>query len=460
MKLLRKNTGFTLLEVVISVAILAMISIPLLSYFSTSSAHNGNAKVQQGAILSAQEAMEELKTYETDLSDLDNIVDYSTANSGVSDWTKDSVKINESDPDKTDCVTREVTINGVSYTLIMTTNGINRTDKGNQTDKEFFSRWWQYTGLGTSPNVNIDGDGGDLKKYYEITGEEYKEYVNASMNAKRDCIAVQTNKDTAATVQYFRDYILSYVDENGGIAATESEIKDSLTRKFKITIDEDASGDYLVETVNVVYTCNLTGFGVIPDYKYQMEATKVKKSNVAKYGSNIFLMFSRPDIIEMVGGSGYYKGTTAADVLAESTDVIVNESAVNSVMFEGGNQINIFFITETNDIFTANYVKTYGSNPGGTLLSASSWYTNEVSVQTSTNVGIPTASVNNVKLTSNIKECFTGSYTNWADGVGVSDTNSVNRLAGINLYVRLTAYKDEPLKNLYESETYMGNTVK
>ena len=55
------NKGFSLVEVIISIAILAIISIPLLNYFTDSMKHNALAKTRQEATLEAQSIMEQLK---------------------------------------------------------------------------------------------------------------------------------------------------------------------------------------------------------------------------------------------------------------------------------------------------------------------------------------------------------------------------------------------------------------
>lgn len=65
------NKGFSLVEVIIAMAILAIISIPLLSYFTESMRYNAQAKTRQQATLTAQSVMEQLKL-EDKLLDLDS----------------------------------------------------------------------------------------------------------------------------------------------------------------------------------------------------------------------------------------------------------------------------------------------------------------------------------------------------------------------------------------------------
>lgn len=55
-----KNRGFSLIEVIISIAILAIISIPLLSYFTESMAYNSRMAKKQQATMLSQEILEQL----------------------------------------------------------------------------------------------------------------------------------------------------------------------------------------------------------------------------------------------------------------------------------------------------------------------------------------------------------------------------------------------------------------
>ena len=55
------NGGFSLLEVILAMAILAIISIPLLSYFTQSMKYNAMMADKQHATNLAQEVLEDLK---------------------------------------------------------------------------------------------------------------------------------------------------------------------------------------------------------------------------------------------------------------------------------------------------------------------------------------------------------------------------------------------------------------
>ena len=61
---LNKNAGFSLVELLIAVIILAIIVVPLLHGFVTSARMNGKARQTQRAITVAQDLMEGLKAYD------------------------------------------------------------------------------------------------------------------------------------------------------------------------------------------------------------------------------------------------------------------------------------------------------------------------------------------------------------------------------------------------------------
>lgn len=61
----KKNKGFSLVEVVVSMAILSIITLTLLNYFGNSARYNSEMSRNQKATLSAQAIMEELKAQDT-----------------------------------------------------------------------------------------------------------------------------------------------------------------------------------------------------------------------------------------------------------------------------------------------------------------------------------------------------------------------------------------------------------
>ena len=63
---LNKNAGFSLLELLIAVTILAIITIPMLHMFVTSARINGKSRITLRATVLAQDIVEGLKAYHID----------------------------------------------------------------------------------------------------------------------------------------------------------------------------------------------------------------------------------------------------------------------------------------------------------------------------------------------------------------------------------------------------------
>ncbi len=62
-KMLKNDGGFSLIEVVLAVAILALVSLPILNYYTYSSLKTVDGREKQTATLMAEEIMEEMKSY-------------------------------------------------------------------------------------------------------------------------------------------------------------------------------------------------------------------------------------------------------------------------------------------------------------------------------------------------------------------------------------------------------------
>ncbi|MDE6851926.1 MAG: type II secretion system GspH family protein [Lachnospiraceae bacterium] len=72
-KIRNENNGFTLIELVITIAVLAVISVPLLMYFTDSMRHSARMKEEQNAVVAAQNVLEELKVVDMSLDDVNNL---------------------------------------------------------------------------------------------------------------------------------------------------------------------------------------------------------------------------------------------------------------------------------------------------------------------------------------------------------------------------------------------------
>ncbi|MBO4396691.1 MAG: type II secretion system protein [Eubacterium sp.] len=103
--------GFSLIEVIIAVAILAILSVPILLYFTNSAVYTFNGKHEQAADIAAQTIIEEIdsiKSFDNIENDLVNI---------GRNWAVDSKATNplaDDDAGKT-VLTRPISVNGFDY---------------------------------------------------------------------------------------------------------------------------------------------------------------------------------------------------------------------------------------------------------------------------------------------------------------------------------------------------------
>lgn len=90
-KIRNENSGFTLVELIITIAVLAVISVPLLKYFSDSMRHNVRMKEQQNAVVAAQNVLEDLKVLDMSLDEMEYLTGSVTPPPGATPFPTMSV---------------------------------------------------------------------------------------------------------------------------------------------------------------------------------------------------------------------------------------------------------------------------------------------------------------------------------------------------------------------------------
>ena len=90
-KIRNENSGFTLIELVITIAVLAVISVPLLMYFTDSMRHSARMKEEQNAVVAAQNVLEELKVVDMSLDTPDYLTQAVTPPPGSTPFPVTSV---------------------------------------------------------------------------------------------------------------------------------------------------------------------------------------------------------------------------------------------------------------------------------------------------------------------------------------------------------------------------------
>lgn len=203
-----RNAGFSLIEVIISMAILAIISIPLLNYFTESMKYNGMMAEKQKATLLSQKVLEQLYA-ETPLIQKMPSGDYSIP-----------------------CLTDRM------YTI-----------ESNSMDA---------SGAGT---IQLKGLADDIGEAYDVVVTVETDGVAAGagksavygIDSTTDILAVEQSQLQEALV-YFTAVNRAYCAANAGaVKLTADEIQDSLTREIIIDLQADGPG-YRV-CVKYAYTC-------------------------------------------------------------------------------------------------------------------------------------------------------------------------------------------------------------
>lgn len=109
------NSGFTLIEVIVAVGVLAIVATSVLSFFSQSAKYNANARMQQRATLASQTVTEDIMSY-ADLSEM--AYSYQTTNKD-NGWAI----VNSADPTTCTPLASVLTPSGDTVTSVATSTG-------------------------------------------------------------------------------------------------------------------------------------------------------------------------------------------------------------------------------------------------------------------------------------------------------------------------------------------------
>ncbi len=105
-RIVKREEGFSLIEVIVAVAILAILSMPILLYFTNSAVQSANGRYEQAADMAAQTVVEEI-----DSVDNFDYIENALVNNG-NNWNISSLS---PDINGTTVLTRPVTVNGNKY---------------------------------------------------------------------------------------------------------------------------------------------------------------------------------------------------------------------------------------------------------------------------------------------------------------------------------------------------------
>lgn len=251
----KKNAGFSLIEVVLSMAILAIISIPLLNYFSESLKYNAMMAAKQKATLLAQEIAEEIKEQE-------QFIQNPGTGYSVPYLLNQHYQINY--------------------------NALNAD------------------GIG---EIQLKGAADDLGKNYDVvvtakadtTAGDASSSVAYGIDNTTDILAADAEQDEEALV-YFKAVNSSYCSANEGVVKlTTAQIQGATERVIHVDIQSDGSG-YCVN-IRYEYSCSgLRGDSSVDT----MESVVLVDERITEL-KNIYLLYhllQQQDKIEITKGAG------------------------------------------------------------------------------------------------------------------------------------------------------------
>lgn len=229
----RENAGFTLIEVILSMAILALISLPLLGYFTDSVRYSRLMEQKQLATVLAQQTMEGLKAEEVLITTVEK-------NDGTKIYSVPSLL----GPNAK--LSAEETQDAAYYVNV--NNALNNEGKGSIVMKKSTGE------LDVVVSLNTDAAANSVSRP-----------IVYSIDDTQDVLAIERDQFSEATI-YFMALNSAYVSEkNAGISTeagkalvplvvmTKDEIEKNMTREIYLSIDF-ADGFYRVAG-NYVYTC-------------------------------------------------------------------------------------------------------------------------------------------------------------------------------------------------------------
>ena len=212
-KLNRADGGFSLLEVIISMAILALVTIPLLNYFTDSLKHSARMAQQQRGTLAAQELTEGMKS-------VDKLI--GTVSGGDAGYTvpylvnlfgSSLVKDGSFDSEGKGTVTYE---------------GKLSLDSG-----EFYAR---------------------VKVSTSVAANAVTRPLIYGIDDSTDMLALERNQETEALVYFTSVNTVYCASHSGTMPLTQDEIKANLKRTIYVDIDYDET--YYYVKVYYSYTCS------------------------------------------------------------------------------------------------------------------------------------------------------------------------------------------------------------
>lgn len=251
--------GFSLVEVIIAMAVLAILTVPILAYFTRAATTTADGRDVQRATLAAESVAEELKGYAS-FSQLESL-------DGVEDWVIEGTVTTPAPGTVPEALkmTKKVEVDGRDFTAKVKVDYDYRADPAaSATAAAQFNNF-------AEPQ---------LKEVYSENNVVAVEKKNIPPGTEPPAPAQNPTEQTDMAISDFYYQLRN----KGNTAVTRDQIKSAVKRKIQIDIGE-ADADVYSVGVAYEYTCSITG--AENPYKTYLVSTKIEKSKL----ENIFLFY-------------------------------------------------------------------------------------------------------------------------------------------------------------------------
>lgn len=225
-KIKLNNNGFTLVEIIVTIVVLGLISVPMMMYFSQAQKHAARTKEKQNAVIAGQNALEELKSADINLDKPDELTAVSTASPMWGSWTIEATPA----PGSSDyIVEKKCVVNNGSYKVRAAINPLT-----------------QFEGIVSSGSA--------------VSGTKNVTYKSAdvpAMDSSKDIIATESSTILANARYYFYECYMKACDADNTIvkdsAVTPNWIGDRLERVIRVSMKPESS--IKLDSVVIKITC-------------------------------------------------------------------------------------------------------------------------------------------------------------------------------------------------------------
>ncbi len=321
----RENAGLTLVEVIVSITILACISVPLMAYFSQSLQYSVITAKQQKATTLAQNLTEGLKSQQTLLKQVSgdntlytvpyldktgNYTPYAVSNNGI--WAGKP------------CFTLDASglpISAVKYSGQLYENG---TSVSSSAVSGNTRKYWVDITLSTISELN--------------TGNHPILY---GMDDSTDVVAIEGTQVTNA-IMYFKSINAAY----GGGTLTDAEIQNKMKRTMVVDYDytTDATTGESFYEINVYYNFACKGLRTGEPGTWDTLTTTPLNYSKIKSPQNLYIMFNRLHPLDdsdyeriVIRVSDTIKAMGAASFTLPDLFLIVQNLSDDSSVYSTGN---------------------------------------------------------------------------------------------------------------------------